>query len=149
MSEKPRLLSALFQHHPHLLQLHSRAQKLTQLDYHMQAILPANFAGRCRLVNRDLDHIMVIADTAAIASLLRFQSRKICQHLSDQLHQQISKMTVKVRPDFATLPARPRLKNQLKLTHEHVSLLEQTAEQISDIKLKTALFRLAKRGSKT
>ncbi len=149
MSNKPRAFAKLCQQHPHLLQLHSRVQKLTQLDSLLQAILPNNFAGRCRLVNRNGTEATIIAESAAIASLLRFQTRKICQQLSTQLADPILKITVKVRPDHRLEPARARLKNSLALSNDNAQLIEQTAEGISDLQLKAALHRLAKRGGKT
>ncbi|MDT8311460.1 MAG: DciA family protein [Methylophaga sp.] len=149
MSEKPRAFARLCQQHPHLLQLHSRAQKLTQLDSLLQAILPDNFVGRCRLVNRDGNQATIIAENAAIASMLRFQTRKICQQLSTQLAEPILEITVKVRPDYRLQPARTRLKNNLALSNDNAQLIEQTAEGISDLRLKAALHRLAKRGPKT
>lgn len=149
MSDKPRAFARLCQQHPHLLQLHSRAQKLTQLDILLQAILPSNFAGRCRLVNREGSEATIIAENAAIASLLRFQTRKICQQLSNQLAEPISKIIVKVRPDHQLQPARARLKNTLNLSDDNARLIKQTAEGISDGQLKAALSRLAKRGGKS
>lgn len=149
MSNKPRAFAKLCQQHPHLLQLHSRTQKLTQLDTLLQAILPNNFTGRCRLVNRDGTEATIIAESAAIASLLRFQTRKICQQLSTQLTDPILKITVKVRPDHRLQPARARLKNTLALSNDNAQLIEQTAEGISDLQLKAALNRLAKRGGKS
>lgn len=148
MSDKPRAFARLCQQHPHLLQLHSRAQKLTQLDILLQAILPSNFAGRCRLVNREGSEATIIAENAAIASLLRFQTRKICQQLSNQLDEPVSKITVKVRPDYQLQPARARLQHTLSLSDENARLIKQTAEGISDLQLKAALSRLAKRGGK-
>ena len=149
MSDKPRAFARLCQQHPHLLQLHSRAQKLTQLDILLQAILPSNFAGRCRLVNREGSEATIIAENAAIASLLRFQTRKICQQLSNQLDEPVSKITVKVRPDYQLQPARARLQHTLSLSDENARLIKQTAEGISDLQLKAALSRLAKRGGKS
>ncbi|HET8806778.1 MAG TPA: DciA family protein [Methylophaga sp.] len=148
MSNKPRAFAKLCQQHPHLLQLHSRAQKLTQLDSLLQAILPDNFAGRCRLVNRDGSEATIIAENAAIASMLRFQTHKICQQLSTQLAEPILKITVKVRPDYRLQPARARLKNTLALSNDNAQLIKQTAEGISDLRLKAALNKLAKRGKK-
>lgn len=149
MSDKPRAFARLCQQHPHLLQLHSRAQKLTQLDILLQAILPSNFAGRCRLVNREGSEATIIAENAAIASLLRFQTRKICQQLSNQLDEPVSKITVKVRPDYQLQPARARLQHTLSLSDDNARLIKQTAEGISDLQLKAALSRLAKRGGKS
>lgn len=149
MSDKPRAFARLCQQHPHLLQLHSRAQKLTQLDILLQAILPSNFAGRCRLVNREGSEATIIAENAAIASLLRFQTRKICQQLSNQLDEPVSKITVKVRPDYQLQPARARLQHTLNLSDDNARLIKQTAEGISDLQLKAALSRLAKRGGKS
>ena len=149
MSDKPRAFARLCQQHPHLLQLHSRAQKLTQLDLLLQAILPSNFAGRCRLVNREGSEATIIAENAAIASLLRFQTRKICQQLSNQLDEPVSKITVKVRPDYQLQPARARLQHTLNLSDDNARLIKQTAEGISDLQLKAALSRLAKRGGKS
>ncbi|MCX4190329.1 DciA family protein [Methylophaga sp. OBS3] len=148
MSDKPRAFAKLCQQHPRLLQLNSRAQKLTQLDSLLQAILPSNFAGRCRLVNRDGDEATIIAENAAIASLLRFQSRKICQQLSTQLTEPVKKVNVKVRPEHQLQPARPRLKHQLALSQDSAQIIEQTAEGISDLNLRAALQRLAKRSNK-
>ncbi len=149
MSDKPRAFARLCQQHPHLLQLHSRAQKLTQLDILLQAILPSNFAGRCRLVNREGSEATIIAENAAIASLLRFQTRKICQQLSNQLVEPVSKITVKVRPNYQLQPARARLQHTLSLSDDNARLIKQTAEGISDLQLKAALSRLAKRGGKS
>lgn len=149
MSDKPRAFARLCQQHPHLLQLHSRAQKLTQLDILLQAILPSNFAGRCRLVNREGSEATIIAENAAIASLLRFQTRKICQQLSNQLAEPVSKITVKVRPNYQLQPARARLQPTLSLSDDNARLIKQTAEGISDLQLKAALSRLAKRGGKS
>ena len=149
MSDKPRAFARLCQQHPHLLQLHSRAQKLTQLDILLQAILPSNFAGRCRLENREGSEATIIAENAAIASLLRFQTRKICQQLSNQLAEPVSKITVKVRPNYQLQPARARLQPTLSLSDDNARLIKQTAEGISDLQLKAALSRLAKRGGKS
>lgn len=149
MSDQPRAFAKLCKQHPRLLQLQSRAQQLTQLDSILQAILPDNFVGRCRLVNCVGSEAIIIAENAAIATLLRFQSHKICQQLSKQITDPILKIRVKVHPDFALQPARSRLKNTLSLSNDNAHLIEQTAKSISDLRLRTALQRLAKRRIKS
>jgi hypothetical protein len=149
MSYKPRRLASVCQQHPHLQQLNSRAQKLTQLDLILQAILPSQFVGRCSLVKLQQQQLTLLVESAALASLIRFQSAKICQHFSSQLAQPVNRLNVIVRPNFAALQPRQKLKAPAALSENNAQLIKQTAEAMDNLPLKNALTRLSSRVKNT
>ena len=65
MSDKPRAFARLCQQHPHLLQLHSRAQKLTQLDILLRKLLAQEDAWELVSFEEDKDAPILFSRPAA------------------------------------------------------------------------------------
>lgn len=143
MSNKPLHFATVCQTNQHLQQMTKRAQKLTQLNSILQEILPSQFVGHCQLANLSDNKVIVHTENAAIASLLRFHSPTICQTFSTQLGHTVKRLEVKVKP--AHHPQQAARNNKMDISNNNAALLEQTAADMDDGELKTALHRLAKR----
>lgn len=144
MSNKPLHFSTVCQANQQLQQISKRAQKLTQLNSILQEILPSQFAGHCQLANMKDNKIIIHTENAAIASLLRFHSATICKTFSSELSAQIERVEVKVKPQHPT--DKPAKSNMIDMSNNNAALIAQTAAGLDDGQLKTALYKLAKRG---
>jgi len=147
MTNKPQRISAVCTQNSRLNKLTQRAQKLNQLNYILQQVMPPQFSAHCHLANIHDQTLVVHTDNANYASLLRFQAKTLCQSLSKHLPQPVTKLEVKVKPPQ---PLRQtQNETTISLPDEAADALKQTAESIEDGPLKLALERLAKRRQKS
>lgn len=145
MSQKPERVGNVYKSNSHFRWLAARAQQLDKLNIILQKSLPLQFTNHCHLANITADRIVIHTDKANIASMLRFHSAQICQSISAQLPEPVTRLEVKVKPLGG-------IQQTASSTTMHVStktaaLLNSTAADIEDGPLKTALQKLAKRQS--
>ncbi|PCJ31630.1 MAG: hypothetical protein COA90_05580 [Gammaproteobacteria bacterium] len=145
MKHKPKRISLVCTKNSVINTLAKRAQQLNKLNYILQNVMPPQFSAHCHLANISENTLVIHTDNASYASLLRFQSHVICNSLSPHLPQIVNKLEVKVRPKFI-LSNTPK-PSPISLSNDAAKSLQQTADNIEDGPLKSALERLAKRRS--
>ena len=143
MSKQPERINSICQHNSTLHNLTLRAQHLERLNHLFQHILPTQFSAHCRLANINAETVIIHTDNASYASLIRFQAPVLCKTLSTELGSQISKIEVRVRPQHR--PLNTASSNTISLPRSAASALQQTAQDLEEGSLKTALEKLAKR----
>jgi len=129
-----------------LSRLLQRARQLQQLTDALAAILPQPVHGHCRVGNVSGDTLVLVTDSPAWSTRLRFHTPAILEHLKETHGLALHGVRIRVHP--------PELPRQIKrvarnptLGSESAALLRQTAQGISDPDLKQALLRLARHGS--
>ena len=129
-------------------QLVTHARQLGHLSSIVQAMLEPPLANHCQLAHFDGSRMVLIADTPAWASRLRFSINTLLAQLkqySNKFHA-LSQIEVQVKPVLPSMPA--PIKKERKLSAEAAHCLTESAEGIEDPALKQALQRLAKQKDK-
>jgi hypothetical protein len=143
MRRDPKPITSIVKNHSALSKINQRTQLLDRLNHAFQQSLPAQFSAHCKLANINGKTLVVHTDNASYSSLLRFQAPALCRTLSQELALDITTLEVKVRPRFVHFenqPADPR-----SLPESAATALQQTADNMDDGPLKSALERLATR----
>ena len=143
MRRDPKPITSIVKNHSALSKINQRTQLLDRLNHAFQQSLPAQFSAHCKLANINGKTLVVHTDNASYSSLLRFQAPALCRSLSQELSLDVTTLEVKVRPRFVhfeSQPADPR-----SLPESAATALQQTADNMDDGPLKSALERLAKR----
>jgi hypothetical protein len=147
MTNKPEKVSLVYKQNSQLYKIAQRAQKLNHLNYIVQQVMPPQFSAHCLLANINNQTIVIHTDNASYASLLRFQASTLCKVISEHTSQNVTKLEVKVKPSFQAIqPINPR---HISLPSNAADSLTQTADNMDDGPLKTALQKLAQRYNKT
>jgi len=141
--KRPERINSICKHHSTLSKLTQRAQNLEQLNHLLQQILPTQFSAHCRLANLNGDKLIIHTDNPSYASLIRFQAPVLCKTLSDELNKNIKHIEVKVRQRY--YPLQDKTTNDLSLPNHAATALTETANNLDEGLLKTALNKLAKR----
>ena len=128
---------------PRLLD-HSRA--LAQLDRALHKALPDPLKEHCHVVNLRGQTLTLAADSPAWAARLRYQSRTVLQHLARMQTVTVRTITVRIAP--ARPPRQEKPKRQAQLSATNARLLQQTANALTDPRLRAALLKVASRGEK-
>lgn len=143
MSNKLEKLSLVCKQNSQLYKITQRAQKLNHLNFILQQVMPPQFSAHCVLANINNQTIIIHTDNANYASLLRFQAATLCKAVSEHASQNVTKLEVRVKPSFQAIqPSNP---NPFLLPSNAANSLSQTADNLDDGPLKTALLKLAKR----
>lgn len=143
MRREPKPITSIVKNHSALSKINKRTQLLERLNNAFQQSLPAQFSAHCKLANINGKTLVVHTDNASYSSLLRFQAPALCRTLSQELALDITTLEVKVRPHFVHFenpPSDPRF-----LPEAAATALQQTADNMDDGPLKSALKRLATR----
>ena len=141
--KRPERINSICKHHSVLSKLTQRAQNLEQLNHLLQQTLPTQFSAHCRLANLNGDKLIIHTDNPSYASLIRFQAPVLCKTLSDELNQNIKHIEIKVRQHY--YPLQDKTTNDLSLPNDAATALTETANNLDEGPLKTALNKLAKR----
>lgn len=126
-------------------ELVTHARQLGHLSDIVQAILEPSLANHCQLAHFDGSRMVLVADTPAWASRLRFSINTLLAQLkqySNKFHA-LSEIEVQVKPQLPSIPE-PATRERV-LTAEAARCLNESAEVIEDTALKQALLRLSKR----
>lgn len=143
MFNKPEKVSLVYKQNSQLHKITQRAQKLNHLNFILQQIMPPQFAIHCVLANISNQTIIIHTDNATYASLLRFQAATLCKAITEHTSQNVTKLEVRVKPSLQGIqPSNP---NPFTLPSNAANSLSQTADNLEDGPLKTALLKLAKR----
>ena len=143
MTTKPEKLNSIYTKNNLLGSLSQRSKKLAELNIILQQLMPPQFAAHCSLSNINENTLIIHADNANYASLLRFQSDLLCKGLSKHLPQIITKIEIKVRPKLT--PFGTDSPSKVVLSNCAATTLLQSAEHFEDGALKVALEKLAQR----
>ncbi|HDY85487.1 hypothetical protein LCGC14_0551090 [marine sediment metagenome] len=147
MTNKPEKVSLVYKQNSQLYKIAQRAQKLNHLNYIVQQVMPPQFSAHCLLANINNQTIIIHTDNASYASLLRFQASTLCKVISEHTSQNITKLEVKVKPSFQAI--QPTNVRHISLPSNAAESLSQTADNLDDGPLKTALQKLAQRYNKS
>lgn len=145
MKNRLNHIKNVYQQNDMLKRLSQHTQLLAQLNHVLQQSLPPQYSAHCRLANIKDDTLIIHTDNASLASMVRFQAPILCKTLSDQLGQSFRKIVVKVKPHH--IPLNNPNTNTLSMPENAAKTIQQTAQDIEEGPLKTALEKLAKRQS--
>lgn len=129
-----------------LSRLLQRARQLQQLTDTLSAILPQAVYGHCHVGNVSGDTLVLITDSPAWSTRLRFHAPAILEHLKETHGLALHRVRIRVHPSERPRQIKRAARNPT-LGPESAALLRQTAQGISDPGLKQALLRLARHGS--
>lgn len=144
MSLKPTRLSELYQRNPKLQRLYRQVQHLNALEQQIIQMLPPQFVPHCQLGSVNNETVVLITDKSALATLLRYQSARLCKQISKHLGVTISRVTVKVRP-LQQLKITPPARLNNSLAPHNARLIHDSAQSIDHAPLRQAMERLATR----
>lgn len=118
-----------------------RAGKLRRLDQALRSRLPADLAGHVHVANVRAARLVVIADSAAWATRLRFHGGNILQDLRSPDGGELRRLDIQVRPHG--IEPRPKRRAQ-RPSPAACRNIESVAAHIEDNDLADALRRLAR-----
>lgn len=142
-----RASAALLREQKPLKALFSQAQRLSQLQNLLESQLEAGAREHCRIASwRDGCLLLIITD-AQWATRLRYQQRRLQKALMQfDEFKELQRMLFKVQPPRT--PMRGPIRT-VTLSPTAASSLRESAEHVSDNRLREALERLASRTAKT
>lgn len=126
-------------------ELVTHARQLGHLSSIVQAMLDSSLADHCHLAHFDGARMVIVADSPAWATRLRFSVDTLVSQLqqySNKFHR-LSKIEVAVRPQLPDLPQGEVVERSISV--EAAQYIEESASGVSDPELKQALQRLASR----
>lgn len=94
---RPRLLKDLLASND-LARLVSRARQAGELDGRVRALLPAELARHVTGAVRHDDTVVILADSAAWATRIRFHAPELVERLAPRFDGAVTRVRVKVRP---------------------------------------------------
>jgi hypothetical protein len=118
-----------------------RALKLQRLERAVRALLPADLAAHCRVMNLKNECLVLAAPSSAWAARLRFASAALVTQLHDRYALPLRDVQVRVQPETSAIPEVNRPRATLSLASG--TLLAQTAQTLNHAALREALYRLA------
>ena len=123
----------------------TRTKQLSYLNQVLRQQLEPDLATHCYIGNVDQDYLVILVDSAAWASKLRFYSQNLLPQLqaAHQIFSQIQQIRVKVLSQSVSAPEPEYQKPQMN--KENAKGLTTLAESVDDPNLQAALARLAKR----
>ena len=126
-------------------ELVTHARQLGHLSDIIQAMLEPSLADHCHLAHFDGSRMVIVADSPAWATRLRFSIDTLVSQLqqySNKFHR-LSKIEVAVRPQLPDLPQVNVVERTISV--EAAQYIEESAAGVEDPDLKQALQRLASR----
>lgn len=118
-------------------------QQLNALNKRLMHLLPAPLPQHCTTAGIEQQQLILMTDSPVWATRLRLQAPNLIKALPEF---QIKSVVVKIQPSRKAPEAAPRACP--KMSSDASSLLNYLADATSDLKLKLALQRLARNGSK-
>lgn len=141
-SRRPRPVSGTLTEPGSLLAtLRQEAERLRRQEEILIWTLPQALRGHCRLARVSRDAVVLVTDSSAWGSQLRFLGPVLCEALKDSVGYRPQRLRVHVVSPAPQQPAAtPR-----RLSAQAGDHLESAARVQSDPRLKEALLRLSKR----
>ncbi len=141
MSRRPRPITDYLVGKTSLNTLLSQDKANKALLQRIREKLPSPLAEHCLATLLRDSQLIIYVESSAWSSKLRFLSRNLCRELQAS-GLQVSKITARVF--LKNRPARKNKEIVRKISPDNASLLEQTADAISDPDLSAALKRLGR-----
>ena len=124
----------------------TRTRLLRRLTRVLRTQLDPELADHCYVANIEQETLVLLADTAARASKLRFYSATLLESLPqlDRVFARIKYIKVKIlnqspqTQESTTTPAKP------KMNPENAACIQTLADSVDDVELHDALTRLAR-----
>ena len=123
----------------------TRTKQLSRLTQVLRQQLDPDLASHCYIGNLDRDCLVILVDSAAWASKLRFYSQNILPQLraAHQNFSEIQQVKVKVLSQSVSAPE-PEFQKP-RMNKENAKGLTTLADSVDDPNLQAALARLAER----
>lgn len=140
---KPRSVRSMLSGSGGVQRLLDRAQRLAELEKRVLASLPSSLAPHCRVANLRSGVLVLLTDSAALNSKLRFLLPRLTSQLrSEPELAELTRIELRVAPLASPRASRPV---QRTLSDSSAELLRSSAEATTDPELRQALQRLARR----
>ena len=123
-----------------------QSQRLLQLTHTVQEHLPEPLNRHCAVANIQDDILVLITDSPAWSSRLRFHAPALLRELERRHAVQLKSVRIKINP-----PEQPRqvaVKERPQMSAATAGLLRQVAGTVADPGLCEALQRLARHGAR-
>ena len=146
MNQRPRLITDLFKGKQSFRDLITKSREQALLLNQIRQLIPAPLNAHCTAVVRKESQLVIYVDSSTWASRLRFSAKEITRQLKTQ-NLSIDRITVRVL--INTKPLITKRGPTRQLTPDNASIINQTADGISDPQLRAALKRLGKHGNKS
>ncbi|MCW8890833.1 MAG: DUF721 domain-containing protein [Sedimenticola sp.] len=146
MNQRPRLITDLFKGKQSFRDLLAKSREQAALLQHIRPLIPAPLNIHCTAVVKKGPQLVIYVDSSTWASRLRFSAREITRQLKSQ-GLAIDRITVRVL--IHSKPVATKRGPIRQLTPDNASIINQTAEGISDPQLRAALKRLSRHGNKS
>ena len=141
MQLKSHSLKALLNGNAVLNNLAATARQMQQLHERVCRQLPSSLSGHCLGVRQQADTLVIYMDSAASATLLRYQQRQLMSQLAPVLPS-CSHIKVQVLPQSAPSAVTKPVSHVLPETVR--AMLESTAAELEDGQLRRSLRNLAR-----
>ncbi len=115
---------------------------LRELTQQLHRSLPADMRPHCEVANLRGNTLVLIADSPAWASRLRYLSKGILRQVASNHKRPPQRLQVRIAP---IQPTAPRSQPARRLSPESASALKQLAESTDDPLLAASLRKLASR----
>lgn len=126
--------------------LMQKAHSLARLDQRVGALLPASIKGHCRVANMRDTALVLLVDSAAWATRLRYLAPDLCRQLQAGELPHLTRVEVRISPpQTQAQPKSPA--RRLRLHAEAAAAIADAAQAIEDPLLKAALRRLSRHGA--
>ncbi|NOX08966.1 MAG: DUF721 domain-containing protein [Gammaproteobacteria bacterium] len=128
--------------YPQLKQLQRQIKQSDNLTDLLHEIIPFAMHQHCQAGILHDKLLVIITNSAAWATRLRYLTPQIIQHMKKRYRAPINKIQVKIRPQ-AKEPQKPT-RQATTLSKENAELLKKTANSIQDPELAEALLKLSR-----
>jgi hypothetical protein len=130
-----------------LLHLFQKLDQLKELNRIFAQYAEPGIVAHCKIANLQNNCLIVIVDNGNWATQLRFHiPNLIVQMRQHTVLQNLKAICCKTRPDPALVkPQKKRQRSMVRISASTATLIEQSAEGISDTKLRNILERIAKK----
>ena len=115
------------------------------LEQRLLARLPAPLRAHCRLGRVRDNTLIIIVDSAAWATRLRFLTPQLVKQFSRDDSVTVNKLEVRIQPQNEPVSNPPPGRSPARLSAENAALITSLARSVDDEKLSRALQRLAGR----
>lgn len=120
-----------------------RASNLKNLSLLVDQFIPAEIKPHYQLANFDNGYLIIIADTSAWATKLRYHSTAIMRNINDQKKLKIFGVKVKVKKQESKIN-NPQKQSENKISQNSKKAIANFASTIEDESLRESLLRLSK-----
>jgi hypothetical protein len=146
MNHRPLLIADLFKGKQTFRDLISKSQEQQALLQQIRQLIPAPLNAHCAAVVKKNTQLVIYVDSSTWASRLRFSVRELTHQLKSQ-NLAVERITVRVL--INTKPAITKRGPLRRMSPDNASIINQTADEITDPSLRAALKRLGKHGNKS